>query len=217
ARGGPLGLRNVFGRIPFVFPNALQPRWIIEGLAVHAESDPARGYGRLGNSTFEGMMRAEAARGFRPLTEINADGRGFPLNRDYLYGSYFFAFLQERYGPKAVTEFIEAYSDNVIPFRVHSNPVSVTRKNMDQLWAEYQGWLVARFVNSPQRPARGLYPEVLSGTAFTAPRAGNRSSWLYKLRPSAGHGPYQRIKDGLLRSGPFTEVETPPNRLRWDP
>jgi len=71
--------------------------------------------------------------------------------------------------------------------------------------------------NSPQRPARGLYPEVLSGTAFTAPRAGNRSSWLYKLRPSAGHGPYKRIKDGLLRSGPFTEVETPPNRLRWDP
>jgi len=71
--------------------------------------------------------------------------------------------------------------------------------------------------NSPQRPPKGLYPEVLSGTAFTAPRAENRSSWLYKLRPSAMHGPYQRLKHGLLRSGPFTEVETPPNRLRWDP
>ena len=71
--------------------------------------------------------------------------------------------------------------------------------------------------NSPQRPPKGLYAEVLSGTAFTAPRAENRSSWLYKLRPSAMHGPYKRMKDGLLRSGPFTEVETPPNRLRWDP
>jgi homogentisate 1,2-dioxygenase len=71
--------------------------------------------------------------------------------------------------------------------------------------------------NSPQRPPKGLVPEVLSGTAFTAPRAENRSSWLYKLRPSAMHGPYKRMKDGLLRSGPFTEVETPPNRLRWDP
>src|SRR4026207_2001745 len=70
--------------------------------------------------------------------------------------------------------------------------------------------------NSPQRPAKGLHPEVLAGTHFPAPapRAANRSSWLYKLRPSAGHGPYKRIKDGLLRSGPFTEVETPPNRLR---
>ena len=71
--------------------------------------------------------------------------------------------------------------------------------------------------NSPQRPPKGLYPEVLSGTAFTAPRAENRSSWLYRLRPSAMHGPYKRMKDGLLRSGPFTEAETPPNRLRWDP
>jgi homogentisate 1,2-dioxygenase len=71
--------------------------------------------------------------------------------------------------------------------------------------------------NSPQRPPRGLYAEVLSGTAFTAPRAENQSTWLYKLRPSAMHAPYKRISDGALRSGPFNEVETPPNRLRWNP
>jgi homogentisate 1,2-dioxygenase len=71
--------------------------------------------------------------------------------------------------------------------------------------------------NSPQRAPKGLYTEVLSGTAFTAPRAENFSTWLYKLRPSAMHGPYRRIKDGLLRAAPFDEVETPPNRLRWNP
>jgi hypothetical protein len=91
------------------------------------------------------MMRAEASRGFRPLAEINAGGRGFPLNRDYLYGGYFFAFLQERYGQKGLIGFIESYSDNIIPFRVHSNPVVPTGKNMDQLWAEYHNWLMARF------------------------------------------------------------------------
>jgi homogentisate 1,2-dioxygenase len=71
--------------------------------------------------------------------------------------------------------------------------------------------------NSPQKPPRGLVPEVLSGTAFTAPRAENLSSWLYKLRPSAMHAPFRRMVQGLVRSGPFGEVETPPNRLRWDP
>ena len=71
--------------------------------------------------------------------------------------------------------------------------------------------------NSPQRPPLGLYAEVLSGSAFTAPRAENQSTWLYKLRPSAMHGPYRRAKNGFVRSGPFNEVETPPNRLRWDP
>ena len=71
--------------------------------------------------------------------------------------------------------------------------------------------------NSPQRAAKGLYTEVFSGTAFTAPRAENLSSWLYRLRPSAMHPPYKRIGNGQLRSGPFAEGETSPNRLRWDP
>jgi homogentisate 1,2-dioxygenase len=71
--------------------------------------------------------------------------------------------------------------------------------------------------NAPQRPPRGLYTEVISGSAFTAPRAENLSSWLYKLRPSAMHAPFRRIAEGLVRSGPFDEAETPPNRLRWDP
>jgi homogentisate 1,2-dioxygenase len=71
--------------------------------------------------------------------------------------------------------------------------------------------------NSPQRPPRGLYAEQISGTPFTAPRGQNRRAWLYRVRPSAMHGPFRRIDDGLWRSAPFGEVEAPPNRLRWDP
>jgi len=71
--------------------------------------------------------------------------------------------------------------------------------------------------NSPQRALRGLYAEVLSFTAFTAPRAENQSAWVYRLRPSAMQAPYRRIANGLLRSGPFNEAETSPNRLRWNP
>ena len=71
--------------------------------------------------------------------------------------------------------------------------------------------------NSPQRALRGLYAEVLSFTAFTAPRAENQSAWVYRLRPSAMQAPYRRIANGLVRSGPFNEAETSPNRLRWNP
>lgn len=39
--------------------------------------------------------------------------------------------------------------------------------------------------NSPQRCPYGLYAEQLSGTAFTAPRADHRRSWLYRMRPAA--------------------------------
>src|SRR5579883_2443937 len=71
--------------------------------------------------------------------------------------------------------------------------------------------------NSPQKPPLGLYTEILSATAFTAPRAENQRTWMYRIRPSAMHKRFARLGDGLLRGGPFDEVETPPNRLRWDP
>src|SRR5690349_9342249 len=71
--------------------------------------------------------------------------------------------------------------------------------------------------NSPRRAPLGLYAEQLSGTAFTQPRAVNRRTWVYRIRPSAAHPPFTRIDNGLLRTAPFTEVEPDPNRMRWDP
>ena len=70
--------------------------------------------------------------------------------------------------------------------------------------------------NSPQRCAYGLYAEQLSGTAFTAPRADNRRSWLYRIRPSAMHRPFVRMAAGRIVSD-FGAVPTPPNQLRWNP
>jgi homogentisate 1,2-dioxygenase len=71
--------------------------------------------------------------------------------------------------------------------------------------------------NSPQQAPLGLYAEQYSGTAFTVPRAINRRTWCYRIRPSVTHKPFEEIPARLIRSGPFDEVPTPPNQLRWDP
>jgi homogentisate 1,2-dioxygenase len=71
--------------------------------------------------------------------------------------------------------------------------------------------------NSPQVHPLGLYTEQISGTAFTAPRAVNRRTWMYRIRPSAMHPPFKRLPDGLLRGAPFDEIVPSPNRLRWNP
>jgi homogentisate 1,2-dioxygenase len=75
--------------------------------------------------------------------------------------------------------------------------------------------------NSPQKAPLGLYTEQLSGTAFTAPRATNRRTWTYRIRPSVTHKPFTEIVSGLglglFRSGPFTEAPSPPNQMRWNP
>jgi homogentisate 1,2-dioxygenase len=71
--------------------------------------------------------------------------------------------------------------------------------------------------NSPQRAPFGLYAELLSGSAFTAPRALNQRSWLYRMLPSAAHGRFTPLGHGRLRSAPEREAGLPANRLRWDP
>ena len=71
--------------------------------------------------------------------------------------------------------------------------------------------------NAPQKAPLGLYTEQLSGTAFTAPRATNRRTWTYRIRPSVTHKPFSETGSGLFRSGPFNELPTPPNQMRWNP
>ena len=70
--------------------------------------------------------------------------------------------------------------------------------------------------NSPQRCPYGLYAEQFSGTAFTAPRHVNRRSWLYRIRPSVMHRPFQRFVHARFDE-PANEAPLSPNQLRWDP
>ncbi|HJV60137.1 MAG TPA: homogentisate 1,2-dioxygenase, partial [Albitalea sp.] len=71
--------------------------------------------------------------------------------------------------------------------------------------------------NSPQKVARGLYAELLSGTAFTAPRAANARTWLYRRRPSVLCGAYEPLAHAGWHTGARSGVAAPPNPLRWNP
>ena len=72
--------------------------------------------------------------------------------------------------------------------------------------------------NSPQKPAYGLYAEQISGSPFTAPRATNERSWLYRIRPTIAHwGAFAPADLGLWRTAPAQEVDLPLAPMRWDP
>src|SRR5258706_14142602 len=64
--------------------------------------------------------------------------------------------------------------------------------------------------NSPQKVERGLYAELLSGTAFTAPRAENRRTWLYRRRPSVLCGSYEPLAQPHWKTGAKEGVAVPP-------
>jgi homogentisate 1,2-dioxygenase len=71
--------------------------------------------------------------------------------------------------------------------------------------------------NSPQRAPLDLYPELVSGTAFTAPRHENRRTWLYRRQPSVVSGRYERYAQALWRTGADTRVPLAPEPMRWNP
>ncbi|WP_028115360.1 homogentisate 1,2-dioxygenase [Ferrimonas senticii] len=69
---------------------------------------------------------------------------------------------------------------------------------------------------SPQRCPYNLYAEQFSSTAFTAPRATNRRSWTYRLRPSVAQLGFRAYPLEGLKTAPLNLV-TPPDPMRWDP
>ncbi|MDT8383887.1 MAG: hypothetical protein RRB22_05685 [Gammaproteobacteria bacterium] len=155
ASGTPAQLRRLFGRNLFLFPNLLQPPWLIEGLATYEETDITRGIGRGQSSQFRGMMRQEVVAGIKPLQQVNQPLVSWPLNTTrYLYGVYFYQFLAERAvtdsgtpgsGTAKITELIEQYSNNLLPFALNSNSRRVYGKDMAALWEEFRAHLRTAF------------------------------------------------------------------------
>ncbi len=71
--------------------------------------------------------------------------------------------------------------------------------------------------NSPQRVALGLYGELISGTAFTAPRADNKRTWLYRKQPSVVTGRYQAYQQATWTTGAAQGEAVAPEPMRWRP
>jgi homogentisate 1,2-dioxygenase len=71
--------------------------------------------------------------------------------------------------------------------------------------------------NSPQKVEHGLYAELISGSAFTAPRAENRRTWMYRRQPAVVTGAYTPLAHTFLKTGTKDGLAPPPDPLRWHP
>jgi len=145
-KGLPSGFQKVFGRHPFLFPNAYQPRWLIEGIATYVETDIEQGIGRGQSSYFDMLMRLEAQDGIKDVRRVNQPIGSWPAGHiPYLYGVHFFNFVHDNYGESKITQLVEDYSDNLIPFRINSNSNYVLRNDIEGLWAEFNEYLQKKY------------------------------------------------------------------------
>lgn len=146
AGGTPEFLRNIFGNHPLLFPNVYEHTWIIEGLATYMETSHQMQIGRGQSSEFAMMMRSEVQAGVKPLRQINSKLISWPMRRaDYLYGYYFFEFLDTNYGKQSIADFISEYSDNFIPFNLNEAFIKTYNKDIEELWVEFTVYLNNKF------------------------------------------------------------------------
>lgn len=168
--GGIIGLgRKVFGRAPFLFLNAQQPTWFIEGLAVREETR-GTAFGR-GRHTFTRMLVDEAARSGQ-LRRIDQATLGLDLwpfgNAPYLFGAEFLAWLEGKYGDLVARDVALARASSLRPFL---DPFQrVTGVPLQKLWLEFaQDRVTGVATNSPvpiTKPTR----LTTRGTVQTSPR-----------------------------------------------
>lgn len=169
----PEFLRNIFGRVVVLFPHAITPSFMLEGLATYLETNDDLAYGRLQSSYYAMQMRMEVASGnLKTLGQVSAPLREWPLGLNYLYGSYFYQFLAETYSDEKIKDYLQKYSRQIIP-AIMQNTIAKTTfgKDFPDLWQDFHGWLNTKF----KRQIQGLNtPENISGNLVTR---GNRTAY----------------------------------------
>ncbi|PIE41797.1 MAG: hypothetical protein CSA49_01675 [Gammaproteobacteria bacterium] len=148
ASGLPDQLRRIFGRVFFSFPQIFSPKWLTEGLAVYGETDKAAGFGRGRGAMYAGMMRAEVIKGMRSLTQLSYQGyhgTDWPLGQVYLYGYYFFEFVEAEYGQQTLNAYVKNWNNNLIPWRLDSRSKEVFGVSAETLWSQFQTYTNKKF------------------------------------------------------------------------
>jgi hypothetical protein len=141
----PAVFQKILGRNAWLFPNALQPRWLIEGIATWHETDTTRGIGRGQSSYFDMLMRMEVVRGIKPVRQINQAISTWPAGQTpYLYGVAYYDFLASSYGEERIRRLVDHYSGNLIPFRINSTSETILGGDLDVQWTKFDAHLRAR-------------------------------------------------------------------------
>ena len=114
--------RALVGRAPavVVFPGAMVPSWVIEGLATWYES-ALTDAGRVHGTFHEMVLRTAALEGrFETIGQAGGNSPEWPgVGRRYVYGSLFFEHLLKKYGPDRMATLVEALAGQWVPYRLN--------------------------------------------------------------------------------------------------
>lgn len=146
----------IFGKV--YSPNQLQPRWLLEGLAVLLETKYTSG-GRNRSSTFDMYLRADVLEdNIAPLDQVSHSPKRWPQgNLWYLYGSHFLEYIDDVYGFEALRQVSFDYGSQIIPFGINRSIHRATGKTYPELYEGWVKWMRRRYEQQKKDVlARGL-------------------------------------------------------------
>lgn len=148
---GPLGkgLRRVFGRFPLewpFFPQGATPPWVVEGIATYYES-ALTGAGRVKGSFHEMVLRTAILED--RFESIDQSAGGSPVwpggQRYYIYGSLFLDRLLREHGEDAMGRFVEAVSNQWVPYRLDAAARDAFGIGFSDAWRQWRDELEVRY------------------------------------------------------------------------
>lgn len=151
-------LQNIFGNL--YFPNMFQPVWMIEGLAVHEETELTGG-GRNRSPAADMVLRmAVLENNFPAISQAANYAAKWPAGEvPYLFGGSFTGFIARKYGREKLADLSLEYSGRWWPFLVSSTARRVLGSNYPALWDEWKSELSSRYADDQQKVlAQGLSP-----------------------------------------------------------
>lgn len=148
--GIPALLNKILGKT--FAPNQVQPRFILEGLAVYEESARTSG-GRLRSSQWDMFMRADVLeRNLATLDQVAHGARRWPQgNIWYLYGSYFIDWIAKTYGEEALNQMIRDYGNKIIPYGFNRALRRATGKTFEELYEAFGTSMKERYEGQATR------------------------------------------------------------------
>ena len=150
--------RFLFGRSPFSFPNAIQPMWLIEGLATYEETAQTPG-GRGRSAGADMVLRmATLDNRFPLISQMTVFPDTWPSGQvPYLFGASFTQFIADKYGREKLAELSLNYSNRNLPFLVNSTADRTFGRYYGKLYKEWKTTLAERYKNQrDQVAAKGL-------------------------------------------------------------
>jgi hypothetical protein len=135
--GLPAIVNAVLGKT--LAPNQVQPRWILEGLAVVSESEHTSG-GRIRSSLFDMLLRADVIddriAGIDQFSNVPYRYPGG--NLWYLYGSRFLRWITDVYGPNTMRAVAADYGSWILPWGLNRSIRRVTGRTYPELYEGFK-------------------------------------------------------------------------------